>query len=388
MTIICFDGVSSNPEISAITARVYKTVRLSIQRAASALHNTSSVTLPQNSLEKDAFDFLHRQKKINRIGASTLEGISRRGTNLDNRRSDISFGNSVQLDFKAPKSVLEQATEANHFKDLKLSGKTLANTSWNSVTKKLVFSPDNDKRVHDILEALAFKHVSDPDPDPAQSKKAQASELRLVLTRLTAISRYGFEITDYGDDHIYWGGDALDSVEQHIKVNQRHLFNFARNGQTYDNPEVFVKFDLSRAGAWPRVFMANVFLAEKDLDGGFVEFLHKLWDAIGAKVIELATSLAMAGIGALVGSVALSEFPVVGTIVGAVIGGVLGYLVGYLIDSFKDDIFLSSENPLGVVLSSPDFLGFSGKRKTRNRTEDFTLGEARYRMTYNWELTT
>ena len=132
--------------------------------------------------------------------------------------------------------------------------------------------------------------------------------------------------------------------------------------------------------------MGNVFLAEKDADGGFIEFLQLLWDAIAADIVSLATSLALSALGGVIGGVALSELPVVGTIVGAIIGAAIGYVVGWIIDTLKDDIFESPDNPLGVILEAQDSLFPGNRDRSPNYQQDFSLGESRYIMTYYWQL--
>lgn len=393
MSATCFEGISTNPEILAIADHVFETVRLSLQRATNTLNNVPSTTLPQKGIEKDAFDFLKKHQTNNRGAVSRLGGLSRTGR----RRIDITntnlFGTSVNLNFAAPETVLEQAKATKYFDGLKLSPQTLANAKWDVAAKKLVVSTDNDTYANEIIKALAFKRVLfEPSLSvPAAPAPANARELHLKLASLKAVRRFGLEVTDWGDDSIACGGDGLDSIQQHVKAPQFFIHTFKRDGENFNiRPDrTFVKFDLNRTGLWPRAFMANVFLAERDVDGGFIEFLQKLWAAIGAEVIKLATELALVGIGAAgaaVGAVVLSEFPIAGTIVGAIIGAAIGYLVGFLLESLKDDIFASPDNPLGTVLPSQDSLFPGNKKKSPTYTQDFSLGESRYLMNYYWEL--
>jgi len=391
MSATCFEGISTNPEILAIADHVFETVRLSLQRATNTLNNVPSTTLPQKGIEKDAFDFLKKHQTNNRGAVSRLGGLSRTGR----RRIDITntnlFGTSVNLNFAAPQTVLEQATATKYFDGLKLSPQTLANAKWDTAAKKLVVSTDNNTYANEILKALAFKRVLfEPSLSvPSTPAPANARELHLKLASLKAVRRFGLEATDWGDDSIACGGDGLEVLtQQHVKATQFSIHTFKRDGENFNiRPDrTFVKFDLNRSGLWPRTFMANVFLAEKDVDGGFIEFLQKLWSAIGAEVIKLATELAMAGIGATIGAVALSEFPIIGTIVGAIIGAVMGYLVGLLLESLKDDIFAPPDSPIGTILSSQNSFLSGESKKTPTYTQDFSLGESRYLMNYYWEL--
>jgi len=132
--------------------------------------------------------------------------------------------------------------------------------------------------------------------------------------------------------------------------------------------------------------MAIVFIAEQDAPGGFIDFLHLLWNAISAKVVELATSLALAAIGGIAGAELGSAAPIVGTIVGAIIGAALGFIVGWLIDTVKDDIFESSDNPLTVLIPSQNYLFPGNRKRSPISSQDFVTGSARYLMSYYWEL--
>jgi hypothetical protein len=394
MTATCFEGVSTNPEILAIADRISETVRLSLRRATNFLNDVPSHSLPAKGIERDAFDFLQKYQKINRGAVSRLGGLSRTG----GRRIDITdtrlFGTLVNLDFTSKETVLEQAQSTNYFNGLKLSPKTLANMQWDSAAKKIIVPTDKKLYVQEILKAMAFKWIypdspastaAAPPPPPAP---ARAKELHLKLARLKAIRRYGLEVTDWGNDSIACGGYGLDSIEQHVKAPEFFINTFKKDGESFNiiPDHTFVKFDLSRAGEWPRIFMADVYLAEKDASGGFVEFLQRLWDAIGPQVVALATQLALSAIGAAIGAAVLIEIPVIGSIVGAIVGAAIGYIVGWFIDTLKDDIFVSSDNPLGIALASQDSLFLGNARKSPTYTQDFSLGQSRYLMNYYWEL--
>lgn len=391
MTATCIEGISTNPEILAIADRIFYTVRLSIQRGANAFNNIPSNVIPQEGIERATLDFLTAYKKHNKVAVSKLSGLSRvAGGRIDTHIHSPLMTTPIKLDFAAPKTVLEQAKAENLFEGLKLSKETLANVKWNKTAKKFEVFADKKNYADGILKALAFKSVLRGVGTGISVKSpANAKELRLKLTRLKAVRRFGWEITDWGEDSISCGGDGLDSVQQHIKAPSLFINKFKRDNEDFDiKPDyTLMKFDLNRIGPWPRTFIASVFIAEKDASGGFIDFLQKLWDAIGDEVISLSSSLAIAAVGAGVGSLVGTEImPIIGSIIGAVVGAVIALLVSWMVDSLKDDIFESPENPLGVVLSTQDSL-FPGDLKTSPiYMQDFTLGSARYIMSYYWEL--
>jgi hypothetical protein len=389
MSAIAFEGTSTNPEIEAIADRVFQMVRASIYRATHGLNNVSSTTLPQKGIESAAFNFLKKYQTINRAGVSRLSGLSRAGGSRFDISIPLRLRGTAGFDFASPKTILEQAKNTGFFSGLKLSSSTLAGVTWNG-TK---FVPPGDPRTYAnaIIKALAFKRILNPvssgtaqPPAPAKAK-----ELRLKITRLKAVRRFGWEITDFGNDAISCGGAGEDSVEQVVTAPSFDIHTFTRDGEDFNiNPDrTFVSFNLNRPGPWPRSFSANVFLAERDASGGFIEFLQKLWEAIGPEVVTIASTLAVAAIAATAGAAIGTELmPLVGTIVGAVIGAVIGLVVGWMLDSLKDDIFQTPEGPIWQFMPTQDTLFPGNSNTTAVELREFSLGSARYLMSYYWQL--
>lgn len=390
MSVTCFEGISTNPEILAIADRVFYTVRLSIQRGSDVLNNAPSANLPSKGIETSAHNFLKSYQSLNRPGVLRLAGLSRAGGG----RFDVTAPRPVRevsnISFTSNQSVLEQARSGKLFEGLKLSNRTIGEVKYDAATKKFVVPADSKAYAKLILQAMAFKKLLPSGPPTAPAPTApNAKELHLKLARLQAIRRFGWEITDFGNDAISCGGDGVDSVQQHVTAPAFFINEFKRDGENFDiKPDrTFVKFDLNRIGPWPRFYIANVFIAEKDASNGFVEFLQKLWDAIGDEVVTLATSLAVAATGAAIGAVVGTEImPLVGTIVGGIVGAVIGLVVGWMLDSLKDDLFESPDNPLGMALPTQNSLFPGENKKSPIYTQDFNLGSARYLASYYWEL--
>lgn len=382
MTAICTEGISTNPEILAVSDRIFQTLRLSIERATNVLNNVPANKLPAKGLEKEAHNFFKTYITRNRSAVMRLGNLSQgRGVNVQLR------SNRSKFNFNSTKTIVEQAKAAKMFDGLKFSKTTIAKVSWNARTKKFIIPTDKADYAKMIIEAIAAKRSQAGQTTAPAPQNFR--ELRLKLSKLKAIRRFGWELTDWGDDQIVCGGDGLSSLQEHKKVSQFIVHTFKRDGAVFNfSPhKTFVKFDLSKPGPWPRGFISNIFIAEKDADGGFIEFLQKLWDAIGKEVISLASSLAAAAAGATIGAVIGTELmPLVGTIIGAIVGGVIGLFVGWILDSLKDDIFESPDNPLGLVLASADSLFDGNSPRSPVFNQEFTAGSARYIMSYYWEL--
>jgi len=128
--------------------------------------------------------------------------------------------------------------------------------------------------------------------------------------------------------------------------------------------------------AFPRTYVATLVLAEKQ-DGGFADFLQKLWEMVKDKV----TAWVAAGIGGLIGTDIL---PGLGTVIGAVVGWVLGELIGFLEGLFKDRI----SDPFTVAVTVPSLNArFSGGATVSSPgLIDYQWSGGEYQLTFDWAL--
>lgn len=398
MTAICFEGTTTNPHILAMSERVFRATRLSVERAAQKVAGRP-LTLPTRGIEQSACAFLERYRPLNRVGVDRVAGLSRSGAVSPVPTLRLPSLPTVNLDFDLPESVLEQAKAGGAFD--KATMPQLTEIRWDKQSQKLIRPADPTLYARKLVEVAAFKKVVSGSSGSGQRAPAKAKELRLKLKSLKALRRFGWEPTDWGNDVIDCGGDGLGAggdpiggvspSYQHVKASKFRIHDFKRDGEMFDiQPDrTFVKFDLNKppADAWPRGFIANVFLSESDASGDFVEFLQRLWEEIGDEVVKIATALAMAAVGAGAGAAIGTELvPLVGTIVGAIVGAVIGLIVGWLVDSFEDDIFESPENPIGVTLGAQDTLFEGGSKTSPVQTQEFSLKHACYLMSYYWEL--
>jgi hypothetical protein len=281
LTAICAEGPTTNPELLAIADRVATVVRLSIVRGRDAFNGGAVNTLPQRGIERDTFDFLTQYKAVNGPAVERLRGLAVGAGRMPRLAIPGPLRAFSHLSFTAPETIVDQAKAAKLFDGLRLSSQTLAGIHWDAAAMKPVAPSDNEAFAKAIVAALDFKRVLFQSPAPAAPAPAGARELRLKLAELKSLRRFGFEVTDWGADHIVCGGDGVDSVEQQVRAPQFFIHEFSRDGEAFDiNPDhTFLKFDLNRAGAWPRSFMATVSIAEQDASGGFIDFLH-YWELV------------------------------------------------------------------------------------------------------------
>lgn len=365
-----FSGPARNPEIQEIADRFFTMARLSIARAALAINQGADVVIAETGIERSALDFLIRYQELNPQAIPQL---------VDRNREEVYGG---QVDFAAKETVAEQLAASGFFKDLRLPAEMYR-----------LPDPDRDPdgwtdRMIEVLqpgEQQETKPPAPPNPEPPEAHR----ELRLKLARLDCVTLVPWEAADaftLGNAMVS-GGVGEDSTRDKVVGLEFFVHEFRKNGEGFDiSPDrTLLKFRLGGSGSWPRWYTAVVSLAEQD-NGGFHDFLARLWDDIGADVIKVVTTVVLAELGLETGAIAGSAIaPVIGTVVGAVIGAAIGLAVEWLINTFADDILSSVENPLTVVLSAADAL-LGGNMTTPISAMDFTLNRGRYLLSYYWEL--
>jgi hypothetical protein len=364
----------------------------------------NALRLDPNSTESVIAGYLQSRVRVGQGGAvppqlrSSLSSALLRSERISNelQRSPQNYGILARADIRGPLSLGQQFNK-NIFSDLV--------TKESPIIKNLLATQAHKLRARNLqvkqIGTLGRRFIpskirpglalAEPaEETPPQPKKH--TQLKLELVRVKCIDEMDVEITDFGKDRIHMGGKGYDSAGSQINVGQFHVSDFDQ-GDSFNfnnNPRTFAQFDLTRAGPWPRLFFGTLAMAEKDADGGFLDFLQKLWDAIDQEVINALTQailagLAAAGIGAAAGAVLGLEAAGVGAIVGAIVGALVGFIVGLVMDSLKDDVFEPSDvAPLYLESDTAVFEG--GGVTSDNYTTDLTRDGARYKVTYRWTL--
>lgn len=392
MSTTSYQGGSSNPELQAIAQRVLSLAKLSFQRASLALLAPNQSNLPAQGLERSAYDFMQAYQKLNRQAVARLTNTSR------SSRAGVSLAeaqlNSLNLNlkFNDKLSLLEQAQNLNVMKDLKLSPVSLAGLQWDAAGKRFLNPVDSLANRDKLSQALALgKSHSTTQPTPPAAAKP-GRELHLKLLSLKAIRRFGWEITDWGNDTIYGGGVATSTSGQIIDVRPFFIHTFKRDGENFNiSPDkTFAKFDLTRGLTFPTAFQATLILCEQDSGEEFVKLLRSLWAEIRDQVTQITVALASAALGlaagAVAGGAAGSVVPVLGTIVGAIVGMAVSMLANWLISSTADDIFLSPNDPAISPFINADRLFEDGATLGPVEDYEFTAGQSRYILRYRWEI--
>jgi hypothetical protein len=112
-------------------------------------------------------------------------------------------------------------------------------------------------------------------------------------------------------------------------------------------------------------------------NGGFPDFLQKLWEIVKSKV----TAWVAAAIGTAVGT---DIIPGLGTVIGAVVGWVLGEIFGFIKDLFEDRISLPFTVSITIPSLNARFAG--GSTVSPAGLIDYKWSGGEYQVVIEWAL--
>ena len=278
------------------------------------------------------------------------------------RLNSATSGLKSNFDLYHSKSVLNQINIKNEFKDI--------------AVKKLF----TDKRVAKIIKDSAFLTFLQSN---ASASTKNNKELLFNLHEVKCIEETRNE---WGTDEIVASAITVDDKGTSGIVNEFLVSNRFRDNyvKQYVQPRIIKKFSLNQDTNYPKRFMVNLFMAEKDF-GGFSKLISDLYSAIEA---ELEIILALAG-GAAGTAIAAGPLgTAAGAIVGIAAGIILDALVGWMVQALKDDPLMPTpQDPILIQLDSPNFT-FDGSLNSPIMTMDFygPTDGSHYCVKYNWEI--
>ena len=161
----------------------------------------------------------------------------------------------------------------------------------------------------------------------------------------------GFLGSEAGSDEIHVGALLIDPIQRTTKPPIHDLGEFASDGaeRLFSPPLVLGGWDLRVGFYWPRTCTALVYLSEID-EGGFPEWLAKVFDFAKSKAAAAVTSAIGAAIGGLIGAG-------IGALVGALVGWVIGELIGAIKTWWEDDVFEPGTLTVNVAAADATFAG-------------------------------
>jgi CheY-like chemotaxis protein len=184
-------------------------------------------------------------------------------------------------------------------------------------------------------------------PLPQQSHQAVApvkyTKVGLYLSSVHCIE----ETDEIGSDHIALGG-SYTSADGRTTTQVREFSvskDFDEGETVHYGGKLFAEWNILAGKQWPMAYSAMVVMAEKD-DGGFAEFLQKLWGLVSDAVKSAVGKAAGTAIGTAIGG----AFGGLGAVLGAAIGFILGALVDWVISWFNNVDDLIAMKPLTLWL--------------------------------------
>jgi hypothetical protein len=221
-------------------------------------------------------------------------------------------------------------------------------------------------------------------PAGAPPDRARNRSLTLRLTRVKCKDETGSGIDEWGEDDISMGAVLIDTSGASSKIGEFKIGGFD-DGETKKINRDLRTFKLDDDYTPAKAFTALITLAEKD-EGGFSEFLRKLYDLVEKDIDDLLKEIgaaAGAAIGASAGGSAGTLAGPLGVVLGAAAGAIVGAIVGWLINAFKDDIF--KPQSLLLALSSPH-ADFAGKLVSAEQPLRFKGHHGDYVAYFVWRL--
>lgn len=295
-----------DPELLALGRRVAGELILGAEKAAAHLADPAAFPIPAGAaleglfLERLRAMPAERQKKAGAKAIELLRGPASARAGL--------LGDLADLDVRAAKSVSELVS-ARKAPALRLTAQKVA-------------------------QAFAPGKI----PAPAAAKKLRPRDagewLELRLHHVKCVDEtndaFGFES---GSDHINVGVLLVDAIQRAVKSPIYDLGHYASDGveRVYAPPMVLGGWDLRVGFYWPRTVSAVVYLSEID-NGGFPEWMQKIFDFAKSKVVSAVSTAIGAAIGGILGMG-------VGALIGALVGWAIGELIAALKSWWEDDVF-------------------------------------------------
>ncbi len=202
------------------------------------------------------------------------------------------------------------------------------------------------------------------------------NRLRFRVSRVKCVDETnGFLGSEAGEDEISMGANCVDESGDTSKVPAFHVADFDDGDfKDYAPPRILTTFNTTEGTLYPKSYFVTLVLAEVD-QGGFPDFLNKLWEKVRERVIAALAA-------AIGGAIGASGGPI-----GALIGAAVGYIVGKVFEWFKsvweDDVFPPVNTQ--VVLPNP-FATFGGSTDTVDAVATFKGHGGHYRVAYDWQL--
>jgi hypothetical protein len=364
-------------EITNITdpvlCNIAKWVRLQLELAVEkvAAHHADPTRFPL-STNTNSFEQI-LSGRFNSLSPAKRTAAANRALSRINATPSIRkrhYAELATIDLKSNVAIEEQAFSHAFPERLKITEAHLAGIQ---AISGQIFEPNNILQP-DLFDAVIPVNVETLAKSAASSK---CTKLAVRLHKIRCVDETdGFLGTEAGSDEIWLGGMTTDATGTVKKVGILHVGDgFEDNvSKFYKPPHTFCTFDLNKGAEFPKSFFVTFIMCEKD-NGGFPEYLTKLFEAVKGYVASV--------IGASAGSLFGSFAGPAGAAIGAIVGAVIGWFTGLLKEIWEDDYF-----PLKTIsVSIPSFnCSWAGQKQSPNKILKFIGIGGQYNLMYDWEL--
>ena len=246
-------------------------------------------------------------------------------------------------------------------------------SEYNGIDLKRLFDNSNALSILRDSALLEFLH-NRPTTTPNKA-------LRFNLHEVKCITR----TSELGDDEISAAAVTVNDTGSTGIVSEfvvRRDF-VARRVKDFNPPRLIQKFSLSSNQTYPKSFTVFFNLVEKDLGGGFSDFMTRLHEAIDT---EVKTIISLLG-GAIGATIAPPYGAAVGALIGIATGIILDAVIRELAARSKDDPFTTGGDYAAIDLPTSDFTfdgSLQGPIVAMHHYNPKDQGH--YRIKYNWSL--
>jgi hypothetical protein len=226
--------------------------------------------------------------------------------------------------------------------------------------------------------------AGDEAADDRADDRSVNRSLTLRVKRVHCKDETGSGTGEWGKDRINMAAVLIDTSGASIVVPEFGAGQYDDgNVKTLNRDLHTYKLDLDYTPA--KAFTALIMFVEKD-DGGFAEFVRKMYNAIKKDLHKYLISICTAAgvaLGASVGGTIGTLAGPLGTVIGAVAGALVGAIVGWLINVFQDDIF--TPQSVLLALNSPR-ASFKGSLVSPEQRLRFKGHHGEYAVYCVWQL--
>lgn len=205
---------------------------------------------------------------------------------------------------------------------------------------------------------------------------AGAPEYDRLSVRLHEVKCVDETNPESGHDKISLGCLSIDETGDVTKIDAFNVSDTFDDGdsKTYNPPRELAGFNIREGGDhWPKQYRVVIVLAERDF-GGFPEFLVNA----AKKLKEYILGLLDGAVGVVLGELA--------SIVASLVAHAIEAVIRWLRELWQDDVFPAISDE--VAMHSLDQHFATGTRTSSIRTRSTTAHGGKYRVRFDWHLTT